>query len=166
MARLESMLALAAIVALALSVQPSHAQQTDLVNSARQRNVVNVQFFADPNFQQTHTPFAYYDFPPINAGSCSACEDFPVCFQLCLPCLSVLCLQVSGPHMKSPVISRTLPAGCSNPVGLWSHCIFTNWRRGFRGTTPYWEYPLILQSHWSHPCCALPEHDTSISQWS
>ena len=63
---------------LGLALQPSSAQQQDLVNSAKQRNVVNVQFYADSNLQQTMTPFAYYDFPAIQAGSCSACEDFPV----------------------------------------------------------------------------------------
>lgn len=75
----------ALILALALASKHSDAQQPDLVNSARQRNVVDVQFFADPNFQQTNTPFAYYDFPPIQDGSCSACEDFPVRVQLFVP---------------------------------------------------------------------------------
>ncbi len=68
----------AVVLALALASKPSGAQDPGLVNSAKQRTVVDVQFFADSNFQQTNTPFAYYDFPPIQAGSCSACEDFPV----------------------------------------------------------------------------------------
>ena len=79
-------LALAAVIlALALASKPSDAQQPDLVSSARQRNVVDVQFFADPNFQQANTPFAYYDFPPIQDGTCSACEDFPVRIKLFAP---------------------------------------------------------------------------------
>ncbi len=68
----------AIVLALAVASRPAAAQDPGLVNSAKQRNVVDVQFFADPNFQQINTPFAYYDFPPIQAGSCSACEDFPV----------------------------------------------------------------------------------------
>ena len=81
MARL--MMAVAAVIlALALASKPSGAQDPGLVNSAKQRTVVDVQFFADSNFQQTNTPFAYYDFPPIQAGSCSACEDFPVSARL------------------------------------------------------------------------------------
>ena len=68
----------AAFAVLAAVLAPAIAQEQDLVASARQANVVNVQFFADSNFQQTNTPFAYYNFPAISAGSCSACEDFPV----------------------------------------------------------------------------------------
>ena len=76
MARLAS--SVAAIAVLAVLLAPATAQQQDLVASARQANVINVQFFADSNFLQTKTPFAYYNFPAISAGSCSACEDFPV----------------------------------------------------------------------------------------
>ncbi|CAL5220303.1 g2289 [Coccomyxa viridis] len=76
MARITSMLA-AVVLVLALASKPAAAQDPGLVASAKQRNVVDVQFFADPNFQQINTPFAYYDFPPIQTGSCSACEDFP-----------------------------------------------------------------------------------------
>ena len=77
MTRIAIMLA-AVVLALALASKPAAAQDPGLVNSAKQRNVVDVQFFADSNFQQINTPFAYYDFPPIQAGSCSTCEDFPV----------------------------------------------------------------------------------------
>ena len=79
MARLaSSAAAVAALAVLAAVLAPASAQQQDLVASARQANVINVQFFADADFQQVKTPFAYYNFPAISAGSCSACEDFPV----------------------------------------------------------------------------------------
>ena len=79
MARLaSSAAAVAALAVIAAVLAPANAQQQDLVASARQANVINVQFFADANFQQVKTPFAYYNFPAISAGSCSACEDFPV----------------------------------------------------------------------------------------
>ncbi|CAK0782853.1 hypothetical protein CVIRNUC_006048 [Coccomyxa viridis] len=78
MARLaSSAAAVAALAVIAAVLAPANAQQQDLVASARQANVINVQFFADANFQQVKTPFAYYNFPAISAGSCSACEDFP-----------------------------------------------------------------------------------------
>lgn len=55
------------------------SQEQVLVQNAQQKNYVDVQFFADTNFQQTRTPFAYFDFPAIQQGSCTQCEDFPVC---------------------------------------------------------------------------------------
>jgi len=81
MARLAIAVA-AAVLVLSLSSQPSSAQDQNLVASAKMRNVVDVQFFADSNFQLINTPFAYYDFPAIQVGSCSACEDFPVCLSV------------------------------------------------------------------------------------
>ncbi|BDA45773.1 hypothetical protein COCOBI_07-5600 [Coccomyxa sp. Obi] len=53
------------------------SQEQVLVQNAQQKNLVDVQFFADTNFQQTRTPFAYFDFPAIQQGSCTQCENIP-----------------------------------------------------------------------------------------
>jgi len=70
--------ALLAVVACLLGL--ALAQEQILLQNAKQKNLVDVQFFADSNFQQTRTPFAYFDFPAIQQGSCTQCEDFQVLF--------------------------------------------------------------------------------------
>lgn len=69
---------LLAVVACLLGL--ASAQEQILLQNAKQKNLVDVQFFADSNFQQTRTPFAYFDFPAIQQGSCTQCENFQVLF--------------------------------------------------------------------------------------
>jgi hypothetical protein len=54
------------------------AQDQTFVQQAQKQDLVDVQFFADANFQMVHTPWAYYDFQPIQVGACTACTDFQV----------------------------------------------------------------------------------------
>ena len=108
----------ATLAVLAVMLAPAIAQQQDLVNSARQANVVNVQFFADSNFQQMNTPFAYYNFPAISAGYCSPCEDFPVrqARPPCIPSCRNLELQLTASTLEEPQNSRADQFTCF--VGL------------------------------------------------
>jgi nitrate reductase cytochrome c-type subunit len=79
---------------------PSLCQERVLQQNAKQNNLVDVQFFADPYYQETRTPFFYSDFPPITPGSCTQCVNFPVSFFLCLECTAAHCIQVK----ESPVL--------------------------------------------------------------
>ncbi|KAK9904120.1 hypothetical protein WJX75_005010 [Coccomyxa subellipsoidea] len=64
------------LAALAYLVGLAFCQEQILVQNAKQNDLVDIQFFADSNFQQTRTPFAYFDFPAIQQGSCTQCENF------------------------------------------------------------------------------------------
>ena len=110
----------ALVLALALASKSSDAQQPDLVASAKQRNVVDVQFFADSNFQQVNTPFAYYDFPAIQAGSCSACEDFPVSDSLPAPRRTFLLLIKSIIRGVAPFLPQDAPIQWGSAVVAYS----------------------------------------------
>jgi hypothetical protein len=66
------------LAALAYLVGLAFCQEQILVQNAKQNDLVDIQFFADSNFQQTRTPFAYFDFPAIQQGSCTQCENFQV----------------------------------------------------------------------------------------
>lgn len=66
------------LAVLAYLVGLAFCQEQILVQNAKQNNLVDIQFFADSNFQQTRTPFAYFDFPAIQQGSCTQCENFQV----------------------------------------------------------------------------------------
>ncbi len=74
------------VVAVTCLLRLAFGQEQILLQNAKQNNLVDIQFFADANFQQTRTPFAYFDFPAIQQGSCTQCEDF----QVCSSCLSIL----------------------------------------------------------------------------
>ena len=54
------------------------AQDQTFVQRAQKQNLVDVQFFADAHYMMVHTPWAYYDFNPIQVGACTACTDFQV----------------------------------------------------------------------------------------
>ncbi|EIE22651.1 hypothetical protein COCSUDRAFT_42308 [Coccomyxa subellipsoidea C-169] len=64
------------VVAVTCLLRLAFGQEQILLQNAKQNNLVDIQFFADSNFQQTRTPFAYFDFPAIQQGSCTQCEDF------------------------------------------------------------------------------------------
>ena len=69
-----SLLVAALLAAAALTA----AQDQTFLQQAQKQDLVDVQFFADANFQMVHTPWAYYDFQPIQVGTCTACTDFQV----------------------------------------------------------------------------------------
>ena len=141
MARLaSSAAAVATLAVLAAVLALASAQQPDLVASARQANVINVQFFADANFQQVKTPFAYYNFPAISAGSCSACEDFPV--SQAKPPRMIFIVMLTGDSSILRTECKSAEglhriAGCSDTMGFCCNSILPHWWRGLPGIPPF-----------------------------
>ena len=138
----------------------STAQDQTFVQQAQKQNLVDVQFFADARYMLVHTPWAYYDFNPIQVGACTACSNFQVSsagpFALrgqnhdCanLPCNEIGCIEAMPTHgqncAKHPVQGHSMCymvkasaaraalccAGRSNSVGLCNGCLLPHRRRG------------------------------------